>query len=65
MKFIEDSCLIAQAQCLTNCISEINIVQTVQLPVGDHPKYEDLVVAYDNRAARIFLQIREFSSWNS
>lgn len=39
---------------ITFCISKIDIVQTVQPPVSDYPKYKDLVVAYENRTARIF-----------
>lgn len=40
------------------CISKIDIVQTVQPPLSDHPNYEDLVVAYENRTARIFFYYR-------
>lgn len=43
---------------ITFCISKIDIVQTVQPPVRDHPNYEDLAVAYENRTARIFFYYR-------
>lgn len=56
-----DFCSLALMQVsiivITFCISQINIEQTVQPPVRDYPKYKDLVVAYENRTARIFSMI--------